>query len=107
MLATYGSLLIILVASCLVGQALFAVCGRREWSWLAPAVGLAVVTAVAWGAVRLPGDGTVSAIAIGILALASLAFLRGRVAAPREAAGAGVAVAVLALVGASLPFAVE
>ena len=30
---------------------------RRRWSWLAPAVGLAVLTAVAWGTVRLPGRG--------------------------------------------------
>ena len=79
MLATYGSLLIILVASCLVGQALFALCGRREWSWLAPAVGLAVLTAVAWGTVRLPGEGTASLIAVGALALISLVYLSGRV----------------------------
>src|SRR4051794_1159444 len=107
MLATYGSLLLILVASCLVGQALLALCGRRDWSWLAPAIGLALLTAVAWGTVRLPGNGIASAIAIGGLAVASLAYLRGRLAGLREAASVGVPVAALALLAASLPFIVE
>ncbi len=107
MLATYGSLLIILVASCLVGQALFAVCGRREWSWLAPAVGLAVLTGVAWGTVRLPGEGAAASIAIGVLALIALAFLVGRVGALGEAMRIGLPVAAVALLAASLPFLVE
>ncbi len=107
MLATYGSLLIILAASCLVGQGLFALCGRRRWSWLAPAVGLAIVTAVAWGAVRLPGEGTVSAIVVGVLALASLVYLRGRVGAARGELGPGVALAVAVALAASIPFFVE
>ncbi len=107
MLATYGSLLTILAASCLVGQALFALCGRHRWSWLAPAVGLAVLTAVAWGAVRLPGEGVASLIAIGALAAGSLGFLRGRVAGLGRAASIGVPVAVAALLAASAPFLVE
>src|SRR3954454_7764512 len=118
MLATYGSLLLILVASCLVGEALLALCGRRDWSWLAPAVGLALLTAVAWRTVLLPGNGIASAIAlggpggasaiaIGGLAVASLAYLRGRLAGLREAASVGVPVAALALLAASLPFIVE
>jgi hypothetical protein len=107
MLATYGSLLIVLVASCLVGQALFAACGRREWSWLAPAVGLAVLTAVAWGAVRLPGEGAAASIGVGVLTLLAFAYLVGRVGALREAMRVGLPVAVLALLAASLPFFVE
>jgi hypothetical protein len=107
MLATYGSLLIILAASCLVGQGLFALCGRRQWSWLAPTVGLAVVTAVAWGTVRLPGGGTDSAIVIGALAVTSLMYLRGRVGAAADALGLGLALAVLVVLAASIPFFVE
>ena len=107
MLATYGSLLIILAGSCLVGQALFALCGRREWSWLAPAVGLGVLTAVAWGAVRLPGEGLASLIAIGVLAAGSVAVLRGRVPGLGATASVGVPVAVAALLAASVPFLVE
>ncbi len=107
MLATYGSLLIILAASCLVGQGLFALCGRRQWSWLAPAVGLAIVTAVAWGTVRLPGEGTVSAIVIGTLALASLVYLRGRTDAAAGELGPGVALVLAVALVASIPFFVE
>ncbi len=107
MLATYGSLLIILAVSCLVGQGLFALCGGRRWSWLAPAVGLAIVTAVAWGTVRLPGEGTASAIAIGGLALASLVYLRGRAGAPAAELGPGLALALAVALAASIPFFVE
>ena len=107
MLATYGSLLTILAASCLVGQALFALCGRHEWSWLAPAVGLGVLTAVAWGAVRLPGEGVASLIAVGALTVGALAFLRGRVTGIGTAASVGLPVAVLAVAAASAPFVVE
>ncbi len=107
MLATYGSLLIVLVASCLVGQALFAVCGRGEWSWLAPPVGLAALTALAWGTVRLPGDGVASAIALGLSSSIALAYLVGRVRNLRDAMRIGLPVAALALVAASLPFLVE
>jgi hypothetical protein len=107
MLATYGSLLIVLVASCLAGQALFAVCGRSSWSWLSPPVGLAVLTALAWATVRLPGDGTASAIAIGLVAAVALASLAGRVSGLREAISIGLPVAALAAIAASLPFLVE
>jgi hypothetical protein len=72
MLATYGSFLVVFAASCLVGQGVFALCGRRQWSWLAPAVGLSVLTAVAWGTVRLPGEGAASLVVISALTL--LAF---------------------------------
>ena len=44
-------------ASLALGQAALALCGVRRWSWLAPAVGLALVCAVGWGTVRLPGTG--------------------------------------------------
>src|SRR4051812_20124095 len=104
MLGTYASFCLILLAATIVGQGVFAACGRREWSWLAPAVGLAVITAVAWGTVRLPGDGTLSAVALGVLVLASLAYLRGRLIGLRGAAGIGLVVAALALTAASLPF---
>ena len=105
--ATYGSFLVILAASCLVGQGVFALCGRREWSWLAPAVGLSVLTGVAWGTVRLPGEGAASLIVIGALTLASLAFLIGRVGDLGETVRVGLPVAALALLAASLPFLVE
>ncbi len=72
MLGTYASFAAILVASGLIGQAVFCLCGRRSWTWLAPAVGLAATTAVAWATVRLPGEGAAAAIAIGLLVLVAL-----------------------------------
>ena len=107
MLATYGSFLVVFAASCLVGQGVFALCGRRQWSWLAPAVGLSVLTAVAWGTVRLPGEGAASLIAIGALTLACLVFLIGRVDDLGDSVRVGLSVAVVALLAASLPFLVE
>jgi hypothetical protein len=107
MLGTYASLGAILLASGCVGQAILCLCGRRQWSWLSPAVGLATITSVAWGTMRLPGEGTAAAIAVGALTLASLIYLRGRVADLRAAAVVGLPAAFLALVAASLPFIVE
>src|SRR6185295_14619301 len=107
MLGTYASFVVILGASLVVGQGVFAICGRREWSWLAPAVGLAVVTAVAWGTVRMPGEGATALAAIAVLVLAALAYLRGRCRGLGDAVRIGVPVAVAALLAASLPFFVE
>jgi hypothetical protein len=107
MLGTYACFVAIVAASLAVGQAVFALCGRRRWSWLAPPVGLAVLTAVAWGTIRLPGDGIASAVAIGVLAVSALAHLRGRAAGLRAAASIGLPIALLAVLAASLPFLVE
>jgi hypothetical protein len=107
MLGTYASFAVISVAAACVGQAVFALCGRRSWSWLAPAVGLAAITAVAWGTVRLPGHGVAAAVAVGVLVVASLVFLRGRVVGLGDVARVGLPVLVAVLVAASLPFWVE
>ncbi|HEV7770613.1 MAG TPA: hypothetical protein VGO66_08160 [Solirubrobacterales bacterium] len=94
-------------ASLAVGQAAIALCGQRRWSWLAPAVGLALICALCWATVRLPGDGLVAAIAVAILVVGSLVFLRGRVGGGREALRVGWPVALVALLATSLPFLVE
>jgi len=107
MLATYGSFTAILLAAGCVGQAVFCICGRRSWSWLAPAVGLAGITAVGWATVRLPGDGAGAAIAIGLLVVAALAVIWGRVPGAGPALLGGAPALVAALVLASLPFIVE
>jgi hypothetical protein len=106
-LATYGSFLLILCASALVGQGLFAICGRREWSWLAPAVGLAVLMPVAWWTVRLPGEGIPDLTAIVLLAVVAAVYLPGRLDDADDAFLIGLPVAGLALLTASLPFIVE
>lgn len=107
MIGTYAAVLAVCAASLTIGQAAAALCGARSWSWLSPAVGLALVLAICWATVRLPGDGTVPAVLVPLLALGSVVFLRGRVSGGGEALRAGWPVALGALVATSLPFVVE
>jgi hypothetical protein len=106
-IGTYGAVAAICVSSLAIGQAAIALCGARRWSWLSPAVGLALVLVACWGTVRLPGDGVVPAVLVPVLTLAAVAFLRGRAEGVGEAARAGAPVALGALLACSLPFAVE
>ena len=55
----------------------------------------------------MPGHGTISAVAILVLAFAAVFFLRGRVKGMGEALWAGAPAAFCALVAASLPFIAE
>jgi hypothetical protein len=106
-IATYAAALAVCGASLAIGQAALALCGARRWSWLSPAVGLALLCALCWATVRLPGDGVVTAIAVLVLTIAAAVFLRGRVDGGGEALRSGLPVAVVALAAASLPFVVE
>ncbi len=107
MIATYAAVFAVCGASLAIGQAALALCGVRRWSWLAPAVGLALLCAICWATVRLPGDGTFAAVAILVLSVAAALWLRGRVEGWVGALRAGAPVAIVALLAASLPFAVE
>lgn len=107
MIGTYAAVVAVCVSALALGQAAICLCGGRQWSWLAPAVGLALLCALCWGTVRLPGDGAVSAVFVLGLTIAAVAYLWGRVEGTGEALAAGWAVAVVALLAASLPFAVE
>ncbi|HEX6455098.1 MAG TPA: hypothetical protein VF009_01100 [Solirubrobacterales bacterium] len=107
MIGTYAAVAAVCLSSLAIGQAAVLLCGGRRWSWLAPAVGLALVCAVCWGTVRLPGDGTVSAVAVLVLTVAAVVYLWGRVEGAGEAFAVGSPVALAALLAASLPFAVE
>ena len=97
MVGTYAAVLVVCVASLAIGQAAIALCGVRRWSWLAPAVGLALLCAVCWGTVRLPGDGMISAVVVLVLGRRRCCL------SPRAAGGrgrglrAGWPVALLAL----------
>ena len=89
--------------SLVIGQALFAVCGRREWTLLAGPVGLAVALVVAGAVAGLGGRGAAVAIALGALLVVGLVVVRVRVAAATfdpYALGA----ALLAILAASIPF---
>jgi hypothetical protein len=107
MAGTYASFLLVLGASAVVGQAMFAISGRRTWSRLSPAVGLAALIAVAWATVRLPGRGTTAVIVLGALSAAACVLLIGRLADLRPALAVDAPVALGALVLGSLPFIVE
>ncbi len=107
MIATYAAVLAVCLASLAIGGAAIALCGQRSWSWLSPAVGLALLCAICWGTVRLPGHGTCSAIAVLAITLASLLYLRGRTGGLRTAFNVGAPVALIALAAASIPFIVE
>jgi hypothetical protein len=106
-IGTYAAVLAVCAASLAIGQAAIALCGARQWSWLSPAVGLALLCALCWGTVRLGGEGVVAAIVVPVVAVASIAYLWGRVEGVGEALRAGWPVALIALLAASLPFAVE
>ena len=106
MIGTYAAALAVCVASLSIGQAVISLCGRRAWSWTAAPVGLAILCAVCWGTVRLPGHGSISAIVVVALVAVSLAYLQGR-GVWREPFTQGWPVFVLAALGASLPFIVE
>src|SRR5207249_3239239 len=103
-LGTYGSFLLLLGLAALSGQAIFAVCGRRTWSRLAPAVGLAALSAIAWGTVRLPGHGTASLVAILVVGAASALFLWRRLDDLPRALRVDLPVALAGALAASLPF---
>jgi hypothetical protein len=106
-IATYAAVLATCLASLVLGQASFALCGVRRWSWISPAVGLGLVCAISWATVRIGDNGVVPAILIPVLAIAAAIYLRGRVEGGGEAVRTGAPVALGALLAASLPFAVE
>jgi hypothetical protein len=107
-IATYAAVLAVCLASLAIGQAAVALCGVRGWSWLSPAVGLALVTALCWGTVRLPGEGGTAAIALLVVSLAAALYLwRLGDADLRGVWREGLAVGLPALAAASLPFLVE
>lgn len=107
MIGTYVAVVAVCGAALAIGQAAIALCGVRSWSWLSPAVGLALLCAICWATVRLPGGGVVSAVAVLAITAGALVFLRGRTTGLRETLLAGAPVGLIALAAASLPFAVE
>jgi hypothetical protein len=106
-IGTYAAALAVCGSSLAIGRGVVALCGLRRWSWLSPAVGLALVSAICWATVRLPGEGAVSAALVLALAASALAFLWRRTETGGGALTAGLAVALAALAIGSLPFLVE
>jgi hypothetical protein len=73
MIATYASAALICAVSLLVGRAVLSLSGRREWSWLEPAVGFGAVLTVTGALARAPGHGT--SATLGVVALIVIAAL--------------------------------
>jgi hypothetical protein len=123
MLATYASAAIICAASLLIGRALLSLAGRRNWTWLEPAVGLGAMLTVTGVAARAPGHATTATLGLILLVLASAAVLalrgapqpagegreerRRRDRGERDVVIHGLLVAIAALVVLSIPFAVS
>jgi hypothetical protein len=123
MIGTYVSAALICVASLLVGRALLLISGRRSWSWLEPAVGLAAVLTVTGVLARAPGHGTSATVGLVVLLLAAaivVATQRPPADGPKSGAGVhfsarrrgealrqGLPVAIAVAVVLSIPFAVS
>jgi hypothetical protein len=107
MLGTYAAALVFLGASVPVGAAVLAAAGRSRWSWLAPALGLALITALAWWAVRLPGEGLTALGAIVVVALLAGLWALPRVGPSAEDLREAAPAAGLTLLAVSIPFAAE
>lgn len=107
MIGTYVAVVAVCISSLAIGQAVLGLCGVPRWSWLAPAVGLALVNAICWGTVRLPGDGVIGAVVVTLATLGAVAFLWQRVRDLPEAIRLGAPVAVAALAATALPFIAE
>ena len=113
MLATYGSALLIVLASLYVGRAFFALLGRRQTHWLETPVGLAillivcsVLTRIHFGAENtgaIPERAELALIACAVLVVGSIAYLRLSFA-DRESFLIAAPVIALTLLAASIPF---
>ena len=107
MIGTYASAALILLASLLVGRAIFSLAGRREWCWLEGAVGFAAILAVSGLLARAPGHGTSATLGIvALIVVAAVVAWRREYEAP-AALGVGLATAVVIALVLSFPFAVS
>ena len=74
-MGAYASAAVILAASVAIGQAIMALAGRRELTWLSAPVGFAALLTVSGIAIKLPGHSTAASIALVLLLLASAGVL--------------------------------
>jgi hypothetical protein len=105
-LGTYLSFAVLIGAAAATGALVFRLCGRREWSWLAPALGLGVLCGVGWGAANLIDPVATLVVLLAALAYGAFELLVRRPALDGELT-LGLIAAVGALVLASIPFLVE
>ncbi|HEX6602750.1 MAG TPA: hypothetical protein VF030_08910, partial [Solirubrobacterales bacterium] len=107
MIATYASAALICAVSLLVGRAVLSLAGRREWSWLEPAVGFGAVLTVTGLLARAPGHGTSATLGVVLLALAAAAIVWWIDFHGPGAWREGLPVALVIVILLSIPFAVS
>ncbi|HWT90708.1 MAG TPA: hypothetical protein VN179_06290, partial [Solirubrobacterales bacterium] len=121
MIGTYASAALICAVSLLVGRAVLSLAGRREWSWLEPAVGFGAVLTATGLLARAPGHGTSATLAVvGLVVLAAIVIWRlgvrplsGHSRERTNAEGTrgawreGLPVAAVVLLALSIPFAIN
>src|SRR4051794_9633443 len=107
MLGTYASAALICAASLLVGRALLSISGRREWSWLEPAVGFGAIVTVTGLLARVAGHGTSATLGALLLALGAAAVCRREGYDARGEWRAGLPVAIAILLVLTIPFLVS
>lgn len=73
-MAAIAAALVTLVCSLFLGQAALRLAGAREWSWLSPAVGIAVGMVISSAAIHAPGRCVTLAIVLGLLTAAAAAW---------------------------------
>lgn len=119
MIGTYASAALICAVSLLVGRAVLSLAGRREWSWLEPAVGFGAVLTVTGLLARAPGHGTSATLGVAALVVfAALVLWRSgvrplspsglqRTNAAGDSWREGLPVALLIVLVLSIPFAIS
>ncbi len=107
MIGTYASAALICAVSLLVGRAVLSLAGRREWSWLEPAVGFGAVLTVTGLLARAPGHGTSATLGLAALVIAAAAVVWWLDYAAPGAWREGLPVALVVLLVLSIPFAIS
>jgi hypothetical protein len=110
-IAMLASAALIGAASIAVGAAIVTLCGwrggdERGWSWLGPAVGIAALLVIAAVGARLPGRAATAFALLTIVTFLAIAYLAWHGTGWRVLA-AGAPAALLAALGAALPFIVN
>jgi hypothetical protein len=74
MIATVLSAILTCLAALFLGQAALRLAGAREWSWLAPPVGLSVAMLIATPAIDIPGRSATTAVLLGALTVGAIVW---------------------------------
>jgi hypothetical protein len=100
MFALLLSAALICLGSLALGQGVMALCGAREWNWLAVPVGIATMMLLAVPALHVPGRSMTVAVVIALLIVAGLVLwvLRPPHRPPLSDVLAGLPVALLVLI---------